>query len=119
MTGAYLSIELPFPPSLHSKDADLKRFFRNQVDALLAGQTMPKTKLAMFMHCYGSWMTDAGEIRRRDCDNLEKPLKDALFAALGLDDKHEFRLVRDKRESDREYIWVILYELGTLPEPGN
>lgn len=118
MSAAYLDIILPYPPSLHSKDAELKRFFREQVALLVQGQTMPRKKLAMFMHCYGNWESASGVIRRRDCDNLEKPLKDALFAALGLDDCHEFRMVRDKRESEQEYIHVILCELETMPQVG-
>lgn len=114
-----LDLRIPVLLSLHDRRVELKRHLRDAVEIAVAGRKLSSANVyELFLHCHGPWYRPDGRPLRRDTDNIEKVTKDALFAALGLDDAHEFRCVRDKRVDEDCYVRVILRPLRGLGPEG-
>lgn len=54
-----------------------------------------------------------GDWRRRDHHNLVKPLIDAVFAALGCDDKRAVKVIATKEHGPVERVRITITELQT------
>lgn len=65
---------------------DYKTHIHCHVRNALRGQQMPDGRLRIDIHLHGHWDTQAGAPRRRDPDNHNKLILDAVCAALGIDD---------------------------------
>jgi len=59
---------------------------------------------------YEDWFFKNGEVKRTDIANREKFLVDAIFDALGIDDKYIFENTMIKIQSDTEEKAVITIE---------
>ena len=64
------------------------------------------TKLKIIVKYYGNWHNKNGTIKRKDGQNLDKCLYDAIFEKMGVDDKVAFSGSWEKIQSDEEYTIV-------------
>jgi len=63
-----------------------------------------------------SWICNNGKLRKRDCQNMDKLLVDALFTKLGIDDSHLQKLTVQKiHSSTTEKTIVRVYSTKYLP----
>jgi len=69
---------------------------------------LAQNKLKVLVEIYEDWYFKNGEIARKDISNREKFLTDAVFDALGLDDKIIFENTYRKIQSDQEKAVITL-----------
>ena len=67
--------------------------------------------LKVSVEVYEKWYFKNGEVARKDIANREKFLIDAVFEALGMDDRHIFELSFKKINSETEEKSVIDIEV--------
>ena len=69
-----------------------------------------KNGLKVTTEIHENWLTKKGLVKRVDISNREKFLIDAIFDALGIDDKFIFEHTMKKIQSDKEFAIVIIEE---------
>ena len=70
------------------------------------GEITPK--LIVIIEIYENWLTQKGEIARKDISNREKFLMDSIFEALEIDDKLIFEHTMKKIQSTEEKAIVTI-----------
>ena len=72
----------------------------------------PQIKLAMHNRYHSDWFYKNKNIRKKDVQNMNRLLIDAVFSKLGLDDKHLFCVTDEKIQApENDYtvvrLWVV------------
>lgn len=65
-------------------------------------------KLWVVIEIHENWLTQKGEVARKDISNREKFLMDSIFEALGIDDKFIFQHTMQKVQSTEEKVVVMI-----------
>jgi len=90
-----------------SKEArELKKTIKMIVDSSEHG-LLGFDKLRVEIRIYENWMYKNGSVSKKDIDNRTKFLIDAVFEALGIDDRYIFIQLLVKEQSDTEEKAVI------------
>ena len=76
----------------------------------LSGKYVEGTKLIISVKYYGNWKNKDGSIKRKDGQNLDTCLYDAIFEKMGVDDKVAFKGSWEKIQSDEEFTIVKIEE---------
>jgi Holliday junction resolvase RusA-like endonuclease len=87
---------------------------------LTAGLRPYRAQLSMQRHClyrvelefFDDWFTKAGEPRKKDVDNMMKPMLDVLASAMGIDDKRFFEVALAKRVARRASVRILVEPLS-------
>ena len=68
-------------------------------------------KLKVEVEIHENWFTKKWEVKRKDISNREKFLIDAIFDALGIDDKFIFEHTMKKVQSESEFATIRIDKL--------
>ncbi len=75
-------------------------------------------ELEVIIDIYSNWYNKNGTIKKRDIANLEKFITDSIFNNLqDMDDKQIFRIVMNKKQSEKELTIVKINKLSGSPKP--
>ena len=61
-----------------------------------------RERLEVVIYFYDNWYYKNGNAKKQDLDNRLKFLIDSIFKAISADDKHIFRLVAEKIQTDND-----------------
>lgn len=70
------------------------------------------SKFKVKVEVHENWLTKKGDVKRKDVANREKFLIDAVFDALGLDDKFIFEHSMKKIQSEKEFAIIKIEVLN-------
>ena len=76
----------------------------------LSNKYIEGTKLKITVKYYGNWKNKDGSIKRKNGQNLDKCLYDAIFDKLGIDDKVAFSGSWEKIQADSESTFIRIEE---------
>ena len=88
---------------------------KEKIAEILSGQDFSSlagaTELRAEVHIYENWYTKKNTVKKIDIANREKFLIDAVFDAIGIDDKHIFEEEMKKIQSNEEMAVVRIIKL--------
>ena len=89
------------------------RQLKKEIKEIVNGIPMDiqEQKLKVEVEIHEDWLTKKGEVKRKDISNREKFLIDAIFDALGIDDKFIFEHTMKKVQSNKEYAHIKIQEV--------
>lgn len=104
-------IDLPLPPSTHSKDKAASAAWAVQVQMCLEGlQRPPGTIFEVVLDFYGPWFKDNGELdpKMPDIDRMIHKLLDMIAKQCRYNDRANHRVVMNKISSSysRCTVWL-------------
>ena len=67
-----------------------------------------RERLEVVIYFYDNWYYKNGNAKKQDLDNRLKFLIDSIFKAINADDKHIFRLVAEKIQTDNDPKCTVL-----------
>lgn len=112
-------IDVPLPPSAHSKDKPTKQEWAEAVKQALQGlQRPPGSSFEVVLDFYGPWRDDGGkrDVRMPDIDRMASALLDLIAQVAGYNDRENDRVVMSKRQSSRPRCTVWLRPCGIYSE---
>jgi len=87
---------------------EIKEIITNQAFPLFAQEEVP---LKVTTEIHENWFTKKGLVKRVDISNREKFLIDAVFDAIGIDDKFIFKHTMKKIQSKTEFAIIKIEEV--------
>lgn len=73
-------------------------------------------RLIMHNKYHADWYFKNGRIKKKDVQNLDRLLVDAVFKGLGIDDSNLFCVINEKVQSEKEKTIVKLYLANEVEE---
>lgn len=108
----------------HTYKSDVAKKFEYQCKLFVPvnNEFKEQEKLRTYIELHGSWYFKNGNMRRKDLQNMDKVLVDAIFDKLGIDDSQiwDHHLIKVESEDEKTVVQIerILNEENEADETG-
>lgn len=95
------------------------RSFKDKVKVHMPSHKLklqPTDRLIMHNKYHADWYFKNGKIKKKDVQNLDRLLVDAVFKGLGIDDSNLFCVINEKVQAEKEKTIVKLYLANEVEE---